>query len=282
MAKTKRFIDNQERYAKDNYSGLEGLGQQLLDQTQMLKDFGDEAIKVKNKARAAQKDKSEDEDALYDKWENTYNELKEMGKDMNTTLIVIGLKLSNVTGHALNAHSTKMIKKVIEFLDTYSLNDKFIHSGLLKVASGRTTDGDILDMALVVAAKHDDVAFAKYIIKFAEKNKKRENIYDHMGVPYDLVDAGNMNSISSIYKRERIAFEALISNAPKVYDFITDNKGLSDDMVLNYIDDRNKYISKLTKQEAANVIQIKPNLIDDIIEFMPDNVPDDVKEMFLF
>ena len=103
-----------------------------------------------------------------------------------------------------------------------------------------------------------------------------------MGVPYDLIDAGNMHSISSIYKRERIAFEALISNAPRVYNFITDNKGLSDDMVLNYIDDRNKYINKLSKQEAENVMQIKPNLVSKILEFMPDNIPDDVKEMFLF
>ena len=263
-----RTIDRQEKFAEDNYAGLEDAAESLLSKLDTIKEMWDRVSKLKKENTKAE-------------WEEAYKEAKDFSSSLDITMSIIGIKLSNTVGHALNARSTKMIKKVIKFLDKYSLNDNLIHDGLMRIASKRNARGDILDMALIVAAKHDDLAFAKYIMKFAEKNKKRKNIFDIGTVSHDVYRNGNMQSMTKIYKKERIAFEALINGSKRVYNFITDNKGLSHDYIMQYV--TSKYFSsRLTKEEVGNVLTIHPDMINDILEYMPENVPDDLKDIFLF
>jgi len=259
--------DRQEEFAKENYHGLEETGDIVLEKVETLKELWQEYIKTK----------SLDDEELS---EEAYKRLHKYGESMEMDITIISLKLSNVVGHALNANSTKMIKKVINFMDIYGLNSSIIHNSLIKVASARNTSGDIITMAITVAAKYDDITFVKYVQDFVERNKDRENIYDIPGVPYSLKDAGNMSYLDRIQQKETLAFEALINNSPNIYKYITDGKGLKPEYIQRYIN--GEYYRRLSKKEVANVIRVVPDLIKDIIEHMPENVPEFIKEIFIF
>ena len=266
-----KTIDRQEHFAEENYAGLEDAANALLDKIEVLDEMWNKSIK--------RKDIKDTDDQ--DKWDETYDRMMIFGETMTMEMVVIGLKLSNTVGHALNAQSTKMIKKVLMFMDKYSLNDKLIHDGLMRIASKRNMSGNIIDMALVVAAHNDDIEFAKFIYDFATRNKDRKNIYDAPGVPYEVQNYGNMSRIDRIDKPQRIAFEALISNAPKVYNLITDGKGLKEDYIIQYIKG-DYWSSRLTAKEVTKVIALEPKMFAAILEYMPENVPLEIQEMFLF
>ena len=258
-------IDRQEKFAEENYAGLDDLGDSMLAKLETIKSMWNDYVTEKDK----------------DKQDDLYNDVIKFGENFNMDNIILSVKLSNTVGHALNAGSTKMIRKVMTFMDTYGINAKPIHEGLMKIASKRSMNGDLIEMALVVAAKYNDLDFTKYIYDFIGKNKNRKNIYDEPGIPNDVEEIGMMDRLSRVRNLERVAFEALINGSDNVYKYITDGQGLKEDYVIKFIQGGN-YTLLLSEEEVQNVIQVEPKFVEAILEHMPENLPKSVSDIFLF
>jgi len=257
--------ERQEKFAAENYDGLDDVGDSMLEKLETVKKYWN--IYVSEKNRESEKAKK------------AYSQMEEVGKTLEMDYTILNIKLSNVVGHALNSSSTKMIRKVIKFLDKYSLNDKMIHYGLMKIASARTSDGSLIEMAMTVAAKKDDVKFASELISFIEKNKGRENIWEFPGIPWDLRNAGDMDNFTRTISKERIALDALVSGSQRMYRFLVGSEGLNKETIVNYI--KQPYNS-FTIKEAGNVIALEPWTVEKFLEYAPDRVPSEISDIFIF
>jgi len=257
--------ERQEKFAEENYAGLDETGQAMLDKLEIIKEYWNIYASEKNRES--------------EKAEKAYRQMEEVGKTLENDYTILSIKLSNVVGHALNSSSTKMIRKVIKFLDKHSLNDKMIHYGLMKIASARTSDGSLMEMAMTVAARKDDVKFASELMSFIEKNKGRENIWEFPGIPWDLRNAGDMVNFTRTISKERIALDALVSGSKHMYQFLVGSEGLNKDTIVNYI--KQPY-SAFTIKEARNVIALEPWTVEKFLEYAPDRVPPEVSDIFIF
>lgn len=268
--KNQERIDRQEKFAAENFVGLEDIGERIKDTIQYAND----------QWKAIQKGKS----ATDKDYQNEYRELEnEIESRLSIDMVVLSVKMSNVVGHALNANSTKIVKQLIEFMDKYGIGQKPIHTNLMQIASSRKKSGELPDMALMVAAKTDDVEFAKYVFDFVERNNNRKNIFEDTIGFYDFKQYGYMQDMSKIRQKEDIAFEALVHGSKKMYDFLTDGKGLSPEYITKYIiKDSSWYVTKLSKKEVANVLTLEPQYVEDILEHMPENLPQTILDIFIF
>jgi hypothetical protein len=266
-AAQKKRVDRQEKYAKENYAGVEEMGDQLLE----LIEYHDELFKkyVKLHREEAETDEIE-------------SDLDEVVSQMETLLTVLSIKLTNSTGHALNAKSTKYIKKIISFMDKLGISDKPIHSGIIRVVSKRIGNGGLYEMALVVAALNNDLEFAKEIFRLAEKNKNRKNIFEDIyRMDYSFRSYGDFSQMSKIYNIERIAFEALVSGHKDVYEFLNSKAELQPKFIEQFINPQYGR-SGLLEEEAMNLVNIKPEFLEFILEKAEYLLPQSVKDMFIF
>jgi len=263
----KKRVDRQEKFAEENFAGLPEMGEKfknlLLEYNKTFDDF----VKLNKK------------DTNFDV---VKNDLTEIVKNIETVLTVFSIKLTNTVGHALNASSTKYIKKVISFMDKYGLSDAPIHSGIIKVVSKRVGNGGLYEMSLVVAAINNDLEFAKEIFKLVEKNKNRENVLEDIyRMDYSLEKYGDFSKMTRIYDLERIAFEALVHGHKEVYEFLNSKAEIKEKMIKDFITPMFGR-SSLSDVEAMNLVTIRPEFIDYIADNSPDLLPSTVRDMFIF
>ena len=266
-AAKKRRIDNQEKYAQENYVGIEEMGDELQKLIEENNKLFKKYVKLHNTEA---------------KLDEVESELDKVVSNIEKLLTVLSIKLTNTVGHALNANSTKFIKKVIAFMDKLGLSDKPIHSEIIRVVSKRIVTGGLYEMALVTAALNGDLEFAKEIFKLTEKNKDRKNIFDAI---YRLDSSfrfyGDFGQMTKIYNVERIAFEALVSGHKEVYEFLNSKAEIQSKMIEDFINPQYGR-SGLSEKETMNLVNIRPEFIEYILETAEHLLPQTVKDVFIF
>lgn len=265
--KSKKTIDRQEQFAQDNYDGIQDMVKELH---QLIKQ-DDKNFKEYVKLDNAGRDTSEIKAVIQD---NT--------SQIETILTVLSIKLTNTVGHALTAKSTKMIKKVVKFMDKYSISDKPIHSSIIRTVSNRFGNGGLYEMALIAASINGDFDFVKEIFEMAEKNKTRKNILEDVhGLDYTFSGYGNMSSMSRIDSIDRIAFEAMVSGHKEIYEFLNSKQELKVSTIENFITpDFGR--TTLSDTEVMNLVEIRPEFLDYILENAEELLPETVKSVFIF
>jgi len=277
ITEAKEKIHRQEKFARENFNGLNEIGAELLITTKKI----DKLWKQYNKAKLYKEERDKDKE-LYDM---ISAEVIKLTNSQELVFTILDLKMTTIIGHALNGNSTKTLKDIIQFMDNYGINDKAIqHRDLSKLLINKQVKmgSSILHCCAFIAAQIDDIAFINFLEKFAEKNKGRTNIFKNWGYPYR--DYGDMDtySLTSIEDTEIIAFVALLNGSEQIYKYY--NSDITDTYVMKYIKNNGKYGNqyKLTSKEVSNMIQLKPTLIDTIAEYMPENLPDNIVDIFLF
>lgn len=267
MAEKKRE-DSQEKFSKENLDSLKNIQKSLNIKLKEFKVLHDTYINYRTK--------NDDEKA-----EEAYRELEEFAEDMSTEFVVIAIKLSNAAGHALNAQSTKPIRDVLEWMDEAGISDKAIHANMAQLASKRFRADGLLASALVVAAKFGDIKLVEYITEFSEKAKNRKNIFDIIGLKYDFKEYGNFWNMQSFRGRDNAAFEALVNGYEEVYRLIMNGGGVSEAMVQNYLKPQFT-ANKLKPAEIQNLISIEPIYIEFLLDNSPEDIPQNIKDIFIF
>lgn len=266
-------MHSQEKFARENFASLTNIGKQI-------KTFIDEKKKNKVKLDKQRKDgKLSDED--YD--DKVYSDRNEISEELKKLFTVLTIKLSTTLGHALNSNSTRTLKDIINFMDTYGISDKPLISGLSTIVNTRYLSNDsILDLCAVVAAQVDDIDFIKTLEAFAEKNKTRENQFAKVSYSYSAYGEMNSYNLTSIDDKKRIAFEALVSGSDKVYAYYGGSSLVTQDYVLKYIIKSEYWNQRLTKNEITNVLRLEPELFEVILKHMPENIPQEIFDIFIF
>ncbi len=271
--KEKEEIHSQEKFARENFAGMDDLGKELLQVVSEAQKKLDKFLKVK---------KEDKDDDFYNEW---YQLKEETSKRLDILFTVLTIKLTTVVGHAFNGESTKTLRDVIRFMDKYSIGDSLLKNNMVKVANTRNISSDsFLDTCAVIAAQCDDLDFIKELEKFAAKNEGRENIYRNV-LSNSNAEIGDMNmyGMTKIRATDRIAFEALINGSEKVYDYYVTTGALKVDYIMRFITAGDNWtVKRLTKKEVENVLKLEPGLLKDIMEHMPENIPQTIQDVFLF
>lgn len=263
-------IHRQEKFARENFTGLKQMGKELFDAIKTIKSMIVDAEKVKK----------QNPDSYYDE----IQKMKKYSEQLSNLFLVLSIKLTTSFGHALNGKSTKTLKDIIRFLDKYGLGDKLFYNNMRSIVQSRSIHSDnILTLSSLIAAQLDDIDFIKELEAFAEKNKSRKNIYEDFD--YTVSTYGDFGfSMQRIDEKNRIAFEALINGSEKVYRYLSGNDGLSPDYILKYITNKDGFWKRerLNSDESANLIKLEPKFIEDIITHMPENLPQYLIDIFVF
>lgn len=261
--------NRQEKYAQENFTGVTQIGDELLDAAKEVQRMWKEAEKLK-------KDK--------DKYHDELKNIREYADSFGTLFTVLSIKLTTSFSHALNGKSTKTLKDIIRFMDKYGIGDSIFTNNMRQIVQSRSVNTDnILELAAIIAAQVDDIDFIKELESFAEKNKGRKNKYE--GFTYSLSSYGDFNyNMKNMRSTDRIAFEALVCGSKRVYDYYAGEFGLAVDYIIKYIKNKDGFWKRerLTKKEVLNVIQLEPKFMDEIVEYMPENMPENVVDIFFF
>lgn len=276
VKKEEEKIHSQEKYARENFAGMDGLGKEILRVTKEAK---------KNLKDYIESRKNEEKNEDY---YNAYHEIKqEASKKLDILFTVLSIKMSTSMGHAVNGNSTKTLKDIIRFMDKYSIGDKLFKGDMARLASRRhISSSDFVTVCAIVAAKADDLEFIKELELFAKKNEGRENIY------IDIVSNGNISfgemsgyGMTAIRDIGRVTFEALVNGSEKVYEYYVTTGALKPEYIKRHIAKSNnswENSDRLTKAEVVNVLKLEPGLITDIIEHMPEKLPQEITDIFIF
>lgn len=267
-------IHNQEKYARENFAGLEGIGKEIMGHIREAK----RRLKFVEK----QRDSKKLSDEGY--YEQVWGIRESTTKDLEVLFTVLNIKMTTSMGHALNGKSTKTLKDIIGFMDKYGISDKPFISDMTRLANTRhISNSSILDLCAIGAAQIDDLDFVKTLEAFAVKNKTRENTFEGV-LSSSAMDYGNMDNynLTRFGDKGRIAFEALVSGSENVYNYFGGSKTLSKDYILRYVVKSDYWTKRLTKVETANVLKLEPELFNDILENMPENIPQEIIDIFIF
>lgn len=272
--KEEEKIHSQEKFARENFAGMDDLGKEI-------KKVADEARK--NFAQFYKAKKEDKTDEFYEKW---YALKDETSKRLDILFTVLTIKMGTSIGHALNGGSTKTLKDIIRFMDKYGFGDKLYKGDMIKVANTRHVSSDsFIDVCAVIAAQSDDLDFIKELEAFAAKNEGRENIYRDI-LNNGNSDIGDMDTyrLTKVRAIDRIAFEALVNGSEKVYDYYVTTGTLKKEYIMRYIEAKDGWtgIKRLTKDEVRNLLKLEPGFINDIIEQMPENLPQEITDIFIF
>lgn len=268
--KEEEKIHRQEKFARENFAGMDDLGKEI-------KKVADEARKNFEQFYKAKKEDKTDE--FYEKW----NALKvETSKRLDILFSVLTIKMGTSISHALNGGSTKTLKDIIRFMDKYGFGDK-LYNGDIRVANIRNINNySFIDACAVIAAQSDDLDFIKELEAFAAKNKGRENIYSYIMYNGNS-DIGDMDTyrLTKIRAIDGITFEALVNGSENVYNYFGGSKTLSKDYILRFVV-KSDWLKRLTRVETANALKLEPDLFDDILKNMPENLPQEIIDIFIF
>jgi len=268
MSKQNKSIDRQEDFAKQNFSGLEEAVEQM--------DLKAEQI---HKLRVEARELSKKDDPS---WETVREEADQLTDTLSIDIMMIKIKLNNTLGHALNARSVKMIKKLLKFMDKNSIGNEIVENSLIKVASNKHSNGTLLDMATLVAIKNDDLNFLKYIEDFSKRNDTRneyETRFSELkGTSYEYREMRNMNNLrlSGGYKDSN-RFDALLVGSKDIYMYLTNNKGISKDELEIYLTNNSWSIKD---DDITGILTCDVNFITLITEVMPELLPQDILDIF--
>lgn len=264
----KEKISRQEEFARENFNGLNELGQEVVEAINGFYDFDKQReiiekrfIRDKGLGNFTETDISEELKSNYD----------EAVRALEYLFPVIVIKMSSSIAHAVNGRSTKTLKDLLRFMDKFSISaDKCVRDLRTLATTRRTSDTSFIHLAALIAAQVDDIDFLKEIEKFSEKNKYRKNIYRI----FNISTYGEMGSsiMCDFGDKRRIALEALVNGSKDVYKHITDGKGIDADYISKFIV-ADGYFDKLTPKEVEEVVILEPTLLDILMQHMPDNVP---------
>lgn len=263
-------IHSQEKFARQNFSGIKEIGKEIKKYVKDYKKFRKELSKKRNSGEIT---KEQYFDAIY----NTNSE------HLKILFDVLKIKMTNTVGHALNGRSTKTLKDIVDFMDEYGVGDRLIYNAVSRIAKTRRVyDDDFITLSAIVAAQAGDLDFIKRLEEFGKKNKSRENSYS--GIHFlSSIEYTDMSRMTSIRNTKRVALEALVNGHKDIYGYMTDNEGLDREYILKYIEKgSNWYGENFTKKEINNVIQLEPDVFDDVVKNMPENLPDYLEDIFLF
>lgn len=269
----KEKIHNQEKFARENFAGLDNIGKEI---TTIVKNARKQLSEIKKK-------KEKDATPKEEYYEQFWSIREETTKSLEILFTVLSVKLSSSLGHALNGRSTKTLKDIIKFMDKYGISDKIFVNDMSRIANTRhISNSSIIDLCAIRAAQIDDLDFIKTLEAFAEKNKTRENIFEDV-LRSTSTDYGNMNNynMTKIADKNRIAFEALVNGSENVYNYFGGSKTLSKDYILRFVV-KSDWLKRLTRVEVANVLKLEPDLFDDILKHMPENLPQEIIDIFIF
>lgn len=248
--------NNQEKYAAENFAGLDGIMKSIYIKMK-------EIDKLKQDFKDQKKGFSSDD------------ELENLRQNLESGFTMLSIKFTNTVGHALNSNTTGVLKKLLNFLDTNGLNDTLIQTNMIKAISNKMSSGSFCDMCAISAMRNKDLPFIKDIETFFQNNKNRENKYDGYIRKYGAMDNSDMTGFT---QTDGIAFEALLSGFKDGYVYFTQSQGLTREYIMKYI--KNKI--SLTEQDVRGILIVDPEYLDDLLEFIPDKIPNDVKDIFIF
>lgn len=265
-------IHSQEKFARENFAGLNEIGAEI-------KNLADSEIEFRDELRQQRKSKK----ITSDEYHNQLDKFKaNFDKRLETLVAVVSIKLSSSVGHALNGKSTKTLKDIVKFMDTYGIGDRVIHREMNRIAQTRhISDNNFLDLAAIVAAQINDIDFIKELEAFGKKNKNRENIFQN-SFHFNYDNLSDMRYMTHIRDKHRIALEALVNGSEVVYKHFVGKEGLHDEYVMHFIKNKSSWVKSLTKDEVANVISIEPKFFEPILDNMPENLPDHIVDIFIF
>jgi hypothetical protein len=258
---------NQEKFAAENFAGLEDIGEELLAAVETMKG-------LTNKMHTLEKDYASNETEINELYDETW----EFTDNLSILWSVLIVKLTTSVNYALNSGTTKTLRKIVTFMDTYGIGDKVLERVLSSVVGSRTSENDFMNLAAIVGAQADDVEFIKQLEVFSDKNKTRENIYNVFN--NETQRYGEMRHTHLNAFLPELAFEALIHGSKNVYEYF---KKDSFDYVMKYIEPGH-FRQRLTEEEVLNILQITPGreIISAIIKHIPSMLPEEIVEVFLF
>ena len=251
--------NNQEKYAEENFAGLDVI-------IKSIKYKMKEIDKFRKDYKAGKIDTTKiDADTEYEQLIN----------HLELSFTMLSIRFTNTVGHALNSDTTGVLKKLIKFLNTNGLNDELLKTNMIKTISNKLNSGSFIDMCAISAMRNHDLTFIKELEIFFQNNKNRDNKYDNYARKYGIMDTSDMTRFT---QTDAIAFEALLSGFKDGYIYFTKSQGLTKEYILKYI--KNKM--SLTEQDVRGILIVDPEYLDALLEFIPDKIPNDVKDIFIF
>lgn len=269
--KNKEKVDNQEKFAIENLSGIDNIAKKLLSLLKDKNEFIDN-LKIKREKGVIS------DDEYYDEFHEFDDTLK---SELSTLITVLTIKLSTAFGHATSANSTKPLRMLVDFMDKYGIGSNIIHKNISGISrSKRLNNAYLMDLFAMVAIKTDDIEFIKYLESFGAKNKDRKNIYKFLSPEMRTIGDMDIFGMISFSDKNRIMFESLINGSKQIYAYFTQNGGLTTSYILRYIVKDDNGYRKLDKREVSNVLELYPELFKDIFENMPENLPQNIIDIF--
>jgi hypothetical protein len=269
--KNKEKVDNQEKFAIENLSGVDNIAKKILSLLKDKNEFIDD-LKIKREKGVIS------DDEYYDGFHEFDDTLK---SELSTLITVLTIKLSTAFGHATSANSTKPLRMLVDFMDEYGIGSNIIHKNISGISrSRRLNNAYLMDLFAMVAIKTDDIEFIKYLESFGAKNKDRKNIYKFLSPEMRTIGDMDIFGMISFSDKNRIMFESLINGSKQIYAYFTQNGGLTPSYILRYIVKDDNGYRKLDKREVSNVLELYPELFKDIFENMPENLPQNIIDIF--
>lgn len=269
--KNKEKVDNQEKFAIENLSGVDNIAKKILSLLKDKNEFIDN-LKIKREKGVIS------DDEYYDEFHEFDDTLK---SELSTLITVLTIKLSTAFGHATSANSTKPLRMLVDFMDKYGIGSNIIHKNISGISrSKRLNNAYLMDLFAMVAIKTDDIEFIKYLESFGAKNKDRKNIYKYLSPEMRTIGDMDIFGMISFSDKNRIMFESLINGSKQIYAYFTQNGGLTTSYILRYIVKDDNGYRKLDKREVSNVLESYPELFKDIFENMPENLPQNIIDIF--
>jgi len=270
LIEEEKRLHRQEKFAQENFAGLDQMGKELMDARKKVKQMWVKARKLKKNK---------------DRYYEELKKIEDYSDELSNIILVMSIKMTTSFAHALNGNSTNTLKEIIRFMDKYGISDKiFTHNNMRTIAQTRSVHSDnILTLSAIIAAKIDDIEFVKDLETFAEKNKGRENMYGDFA--YSVSQYGDFNlNMAELSEKRRIAFEALVNGSEKIYKYLAGDDGLSSDYIIKYIKNKEGFWKRerLKETEVSNVLKIEPKFIDDVLKYMPENLPSYINDIFFF
>jgi hypothetical protein len=271
-------ISSQEKHARDNFSGVENIGDEISKILSNYQSYDDKFEKIKKSLETKYGASNvSDKDILPELMAYCRDEEKKL----NILFASLNIKLQSAVSHAISGGETKTLKDIIQFMDKYGINDKCFGNNLRNLhKSGNIRDNGFLHLVCIIAAKHNDLDFIKEIFNFSEKNKNRENLFRNMGYEYSQYGEMNTSSLTRLGDVQRIALEALTNGSKDVYDYITSGEGINKDYILQFIDGKDVWIDKINSTQVKNVIKLEPTLIKLILTYIPETLPENIRNIF--
>jgi hypothetical protein len=269
--KNKEKVDNQEKFAIENFSGVDNIAKKLLSLLKDKNEFIDN-LKIKREKGVIS------DDEYYDEFHEFDDTLK---SELSTLITVLTIKLSTVFGHATSANSTKPLRMLVDFMDKYGIGSNIIHKNISGISKSRRLNNTyLMDLFAMVAIKTDDIEFIKHLESFGAKNKDRKNIYKYLSPEMRTIGDMDIFGMISFSDKNRIMFESLINGSKKIYEYFAQTGGLTPSYILRYIVKDDNGYRKLDKREVSNLLSLYPELFKDIFENMPENLPQVIIDIF--